>query len=198
MLLDPIEYANADFDAEPPPIVFYETPKNVLVAGPGEVLVPLTKGFEALINEADVPVMRGKKFCASKSRSNWYARNTHIGYLHRLICGAAPDLVVDHVNRNSLDCRRKNLRIVGFNDNAHNADYGENKTGFRGVYRRSNGTFYSQFTLRGDRLCLGTFKTAEDAARGYDKKALEVYGVYAWTNFEYPEVAAERDLTIPF
>ena len=76
-----------------------------LVAGPGELLIALTGGYEALIDEADYPLLQGKRFYAHKARSNTYARNRRLGYLHQLICGVEPGCVVDHKNRNSLDCR---------------------------------------------------------------------------------------------
>ncbi len=61
-----------------------------------------------------------------------------------------------------------------------------------------------------DRLTIGTFASAEIAARAYDQRAVELFGEFAWQNFEdrtasmrQVELAAEQrarhDLeTIPF
>lgn len=200
MYRDPFEHHFEDIEG-PQPVVFYETPKAVLTAGPGEVLITLSKGFTALLDEDDIEVMQGRKFCASKARSNWYARNVGLGYLHRLITKAEPGWVVDHKNRNSLDCRRHNLKICGFAENAQNADYELSKTGYRGVYRRGNGKFYAQLRLDGERCYLGTYITPLEAAAAYDEAALKFYGPFAWTNFDYdetPKLASCGTSAIPF
>ena len=41
-------------------------------------------------------------------------------YLHRLIMGAKPGQIVDHVNQDSYDVRRDNLRFVNKSENALN------------------------------------------------------------------------------
>lgn len=41
-------------------------------------------------------------------------------YLHRLIMGSPVGYVVDHINNQTLDCRRENLRVVSFKENMAN------------------------------------------------------------------------------
>ena len=57
--------------------------------------------------------------------------------LHQFILPNATDNVIDHINRNPLDNRKENLRIVSRSVNSTNAkERTESKSGVRGVYRR--------------------------------------------------------------
>ena len=65
-------------------------------------------------------------------------------------------------------------------------DQGINKTGFMGVtYRRKSGMFEARIRIpnRKEKLYCGLAKTAEDAARMYDAKSKELFGVTAVLNF---------------
>lgn len=44
-------------------------------------------------------------------------------YLHRLIANALPGVVVDHIDNNSLNCRRANLKCVTVSENARKQDH---------------------------------------------------------------------------
>lgn len=54
------------------------------------------------------------------------------------------DKVIDHINRNSLDNRLENLRILTPSDNNKNRDI-INKTGYRGIYKDDNCMYQAKF-----------------------------------------------------
>lgn len=176
---------------------FRPTYMEPLIAGPGERLIELTAGYSALIDEEDVGLLCGRSFYAHKARSNVYARNRELGYLHQLVCKARPGWVVDHMNRHSLDCRRNNLRIAGYDANAQNASYHNSTTGFRGV-TLDRGKYRARICAGGETKSLGFFTTPEDAARAYDSAALTIYGEFAWTNFGRDLSPVRSGTDIPF
>jgi hypothetical protein len=62
--------------------------------------------------------------------------------LHRIIIGAKEGEIVDHINRNRLDNRKENLRLVTREENARNVSISKNnKTGIIGVHRSENNTW---------------------------------------------------------
>jgi hypothetical protein len=98
-------------------------------------------------------------------------------------------MVVDHINDNSLDNRKCNLRIctMGQNVARKRSLTLVNKNGFRGVYLKHNGKFYVRIQGHkgGPDLCGGKgYDTPEDAGRRYDELARERFGEFARTNFE--------------
>lgn len=69
--------------------------------------------------------------------------------LHRLICDCPRDKEVDHINHNTLDNRKCNLRICSHFENQQNL---RSRTGKRtGVYLRANGKWVANITKDGKR-----------------------------------------------
>lgn len=172
-----------------------------MTPGPGDRVVRLTRGMEALISAEDWPLVGGYLWHAHDAgRGLIYASRRLCGggriYMHREIVRPPRGMLVDHANRCGLDNRRSNLRLATRAQNAVNCASRPGETGFRGVSRHGSG-FRARITRDGKELYLGTFRTVLEAAAAYDAAAREEHGPFAWLNF--PDVPApDLDEEIPF
>jgi hypothetical protein len=89
-----------------------------------------------------------------------YSTNRNIGALHRFLMQPSSGLVVDHINGDTLDNRRENLRICTHVENLRKAKVSvRNRTGVKGVSHHRGG-YYAKLS----NTYLGYFPTIEQAA----------------------------------
>lgn len=107
--------------------------------------------------------------------------------LARFVLDPVPaGMYVDHVNRNSLDNRRANLRLATPAQNAANIGTrkrADSSSRFKGVHRTENGSWSAVVSCRGVHCRLGTYRREEDAAMAYDMGAIEIFQDFAALNF---------------
>jgi len=100
--------------------------------------------------------------------------------LHRIIMNPCRNMVVDHINGDGLDNRKSNLRVCTQAKNLANKRKNKySKSRYKGVVKQSNG---SKFVARCKDIYLGSFVSEHEAAAAYNKKALELFGEYAYIN----------------
>lgn len=148
------------------------------------MLVPLTRGHVAQIDDADGPTVAPYRWRAALSCGIWYAVTGKRGLsMHRLLLDAQPGQIVDHINHDGLDNRRANLRICTNSQNIANCRmHRDNSVGFKGV-RRNGRRYQAQIGVDYHRKVIGSYATAEEAARAYDLAATLVFGEFARLNF---------------
>lgn len=105
--------------------------------------------------------------------------------LHRLIAGRMGlclDGVIDHINGNSLDCRRNNLQACTHQQNIMKQRHQiRADSPYKGVCKFRN-KWRSRITKDGKMMHIGLFETAKDAALAYNAKAKELFGSFAYLN----------------
>ena len=95
---------------------------------------------------------------------------------------------IDHINGDGSDNKIDNMRLATPSQNNQNKKLAiNNKSGYKGVsfYNRLKKWKSSiEIEIDSNRKCItiGHFQTPEEAARAYDKKAIELFGEFALTN----------------
>lgn len=160
------------------------------------VLIKCTGGKSILVDETDVERVRQFSWHVSYNKgrgpASCYARRkihrTAEGLrptaqcVHRFLLDPPANMQIDHINGNPLDNRRSNLRVCSASQNMANRPR-RLSSGFRGV-RLIRGKYWAaRITYQNKGIHIGCYPTADDAARGYDAKALELFGEFATLNF---------------
>lgn len=108
------------------------------------------------------------------------------GKLHRRVLSALPGELVDHINHDKLDCRRKNLRIADDASSVRNRKKLRRGNGpasqYIGVHRNGR-KWIARITIDGVRKSLGNFDNDVEAAKAYDAEAKKNVGEFARLNF---------------
>lgn len=147
--------------------------------------IPLSKGFFATVDDEDFEWLSQWKWSfdghayAIRFIGQGKGEIRQALYMHRVIVKAPAKMEVDHVNGDALDNRRGNLRLVTRSQNLRNRKtFKSNKSGFKGI------TFNPINRKWKATINLGTFDTAEEAARAYDDAITKLFGSVAKPNFE--------------
>lgn len=153
--------------------------------------IKLTKNKIALVDDEDYNMVSQYKWsCRNNGSDNLYAVRTTKDkksiYMHRQILKVCnKNTHVDHINGNSLDNRKCNLRTCSNEQNRRNSKLNKrNKVGYKGVRTRDNiNKFAAYINYKGRFYHLGYYDTAIEAAKARDKKAIELHGKFAKLNF---------------
>lgn len=161
-------------------------------------LIKLTKGYFTKVDDDDYERFNKYKWYAGLSNHlprarRWIQNKKYkkLFYLSREIMNAPKGINVDHVNGDTLDNRKCNLRFCTNQQNLENRSKNKrNISGYKGVVPGSishPNKWRAQIGTRRNRKSktynLGHYDTKEEAARAYDKKAKELFGDFARLNF---------------
>ena len=148
--------------------------------------IEMTQGKVAIVDDDDFEYL---------SQWKWYVNYNQRGLpyamrgakpkvrMHRIVSKTPLGLFTDHINGDTLDNRKSNLRIVTSAENSMNRKpYKSNKFGLKGISISEGKYIHARIKLDGKNIHLGTFDTIEEAAAAYNKAALELFGEFARIN----------------
>lgn len=158
------------------------------------------RNFEVLVDDEDVERVSQYKWhlCGNrihlKSNRFYFQRGCYFGKkktmeaLHRFILNLKKNdgKFVDHIDHNTLDNRKENLRVCTRKENVRNRSLNKNNIStFKGVYfKKENKKWCAQIMVDNKNIHLGYFQYPEDGAIAYNIAALKYHGDFAFPNNE--------------
>ena len=157
---------------------------NKYVFGNDVVTGYTTNGDPFSVDNEDYPII--KDFCWRKNTDGYIVttKNRTNLFLHRLLTAAGPGFVVDHINHDTTDNRRQNLRVVTQSQNMQNACFeGKNTSGIVGVnWDEKMKKWHARINVNKVTIELGYFEDFDDAAEARIIAEEKYFGEYSYTN----------------
>lgn len=140
----------------------------------------------AVVDDEDFEMLNLVKWCAHGGKGKFYAFSRKLGMMHRYLLPVKSPYQIDHIDGNSLNNQRSNLRICTKQQNQFNRKkLANSKSKYKGVFWHPvNKYWFSKINHDGKRIHLGVFQNETDAAKTYDEAAKKHFGEFANLNFK--------------
>ena len=130
-----------------------------------------------LIDIEDIPLISQYKWCYKEGYvMTGHTRDNNRKILHRFIMNAPKDKIIDHIDQDTLNNRKSNLRVCTIAENNRNTS----KT--IGVYQRkdsASNAWRAMIMINRKTIQLGKFNTKEDALKARRDAELKYFGEFA-------------------
>lgn len=145
-------------------------------------LIPLACGAAAIVDDCDYLSLSSQRWCLFNKYAGRYEGDVLV-LMHRLINETPKGLFTDHINGNTLDNRRSNLRTATASQNMMNRRTRRKGALVKGAWFDGSGKqlkrWRASIEIAGRRKYLGRFHTEQEAADAYAAAARELQGEFA-------------------
>lgn len=152
---------------------------------PHVIFLSLSRGLFATVDSTVSEDIWGVKWSAYEKRpGRIYAfrsvNGTHEKLHHAVLGTRQEDTEIDHINGDTLDTRRQNLRCCKHSQNGRNLAKWSSPTSskYKGVSRRPDGSWRAYIVFEGKQKHLGLFENETDAALAYNTAAKKMFGEF--------------------
>lgn len=150
----------------------------------GVKAIPLTKGKYTIVDAEDYHHLMQWEWQYRDGYAKRGVRGLGAISMHGVILTASNGLLPDHKNGDGLDNRRENLRPATQQQNMWNRKaVTGSKSKYKGVdWYAASGSWRAYIKVNGKQKHLGCYQNEDDAARAYNKAAIEYHGEFARLN----------------
>ena len=156
------------------------------------------QGYSVMIDDEDYSIVQQHKWYVDSAikRGKVYffyndcyckpdgQRSTHHMFLHRIIMHTPTGLVTDHIDGNTLNCQKSNMRICTQDENNKNIKMPKtNTSGYKGVsWHKGHKKWRADIHVKGHQISLGIYDSPEDAYKVYCEAKKKYHGPYGRIN----------------
>lgn len=155
-----------------------------------KIISPKHGNFDVMVDDEDYEHLASFHWCIHKSKTCFYAMRNEWSknkakkiFMHRYLLGM-PTKYVDHIDGNTINNQRCNLRLASSSESQQNRrKQTNNTTGFKGVHFYKAYKKYSVHIGHNHKNIFGGyFDNPIDAAKRYNELALKYHGDFASLN----------------
>jgi hypothetical protein len=151
--------------------------------------IPLTKGKVAIVDDEDFEWLNQWKWYYSSfgyaRRSTEKGGKKTIIYMHKLILGIPNKLKGDHVDGNTLNNQRFNLRPATHQQNLFNQRIQKRQKSSKYkvvIWHKKNKNWHAYIKVNQKQISLGSYIEEQEAASAYNRAAIKYFGKFAKLN----------------
>lgn len=155
--------------------------------------INLNNGYYTIVDDDDFEKIKHYHWYAykrGKARNVYAVRHDtpenkrRLIFMHHMICKRKEGFVIDHIDGNSLNNTKVNLRVCLDKENAMNRKiYINNKSGYKGVYwDKTARKWRACIRVHGKLINIGYFNCLIKAAKSYNDFASSLHGKFARLN----------------
>ena len=154
------------------------------------IAAPSGTTFAVKVDTEDLPLMKRYSWRIDETSSTrpYVTRSdnrgeVHTVRLHRQLMSASRGEQVDHINRDTMDNRKANLRLCSASQNQANRSDSRGTSRYKGVSRcRRTEKWQAHIRVNRKSIALGRFDDEKRAAVAYDEAARTHFGEFACLN----------------
>ena len=157
-------------------------------------VLELSQGLKSIVDDEDYEFLSKYKwsalrrtnglFYAIRTRKKLEPKGSRMIYLHREILKAKKGQFIDHINNDSLDNRKQNLRFCSKKENCRNRLITtKNTSGYKGVvWHTIAKKWIASIKVNQKYIYLGLFIDKKQAAKAYNNAAIKYFGEFCKLN----------------